>query len=59
MGVPALHARSHVKATPFSRIIAQFAEQPRNLSTIYSGPMRFDIICEDKGGRAALTRPKP
>ncbi len=24
----------------------QFAEQPRNRSTIYSRPMRFDMICE-------------
>ena len=24
----------------------QFAEQPRNRNTIYSRPMRFDMICE-------------
>ena len=26
-----------------------FAEQPRNRSTIYSRPMRFDMICEANG----------
>jgi hypothetical protein len=27
----------------------QFAEQPRNRNTIYSRPMRFDMICEANG----------
>ena len=27
----------------------QFAGPPRNRSTIYSGPMRFDMICEANG----------
>ena len=26
-----------------------FAEQPRNRNTIYSWPMRFDMICEANG----------
>ena len=35
----------------------QFAEQPRNRSTIYSRPMRFDMICEANGIEHRLTRP--
>jgi len=35
----------------------QFAEQPRNRNTIYSRPMRFDIICEANGIEHRLTRP--
>ena len=27
----------------------QFAEQPRNRNTVYSRPMRFDMICEANG----------
>ena len=35
----------------------QFAEQPRNRNTIYSRPMRFDMICEAIGIEHRLTRP--
>jgi transposase InsO family protein len=35
----------------------QFAEQPRNLNTIYSRPMRFDMICEANGIEHQLTKP--
>ena len=35
----------------------QFAEQPRNRNTIYSRPMRFDMICEANGIEHRLTRP--
>ena len=35
----------------------QFAEQPRNRNTIYSRPMRFDIICEANGIEHRLTKP--
>jgi transposase InsO family protein len=35
----------------------QFAEQPRNRNTIYSRPMRFDIICEANGIEHRLTNP--
>lgn len=33
----------------------QFAEQPRNRNTIYSRPMRFDMICEANGIDHQLT----
>lgn len=35
----------------------QFAEQPRNRNTIYSRPMRFDMICEAKGIEHLLAKP--
>lgn len=35
----------------------QFAEQPRNRNTIYSRPMRFDMICEANGIEYRLTKP--
>ena len=35
----------------------QFAEQPRNRNTVYSRPMRFDLICEAKGIEHRLTKP--
>ena len=35
----------------------QFCEQPRNRNTIYSRPMRFDIICEANGIGHRLTKP--
>ena len=35
----------------------QFAEQPRNRNTIYSRPMRFDMICEANGIEHRLTKP--
>ena len=35
----------------------QFAEQPRNRSTAYSRPMRFDMICEANGIEHGLTKP--
>ena len=35
----------------------QFAEQPRNRNTVYSRPMRFDIICEANGIEHRLTKP--
>ncbi len=35
----------------------QFAEQPRNRNTIYSRPMRFDMICEASGIEHRLTKP--
>jgi hypothetical protein len=35
----------------------QFAEQPRNRNTIYSRPMRFDMICEANGIEYRLTMP--
>ena len=35
----------------------QFAEQPRNCDTIYSRPMRFDMICEGNGIEHRLTKP--
>ncbi len=35
----------------------QFAEQPRNRKTIYSRPMRFDMICDANGIEHRLTKP--
>lgn len=35
----------------------QFVEQPRNRNTIYSRPMRFDMICEANGIEHRLTKP--
>jgi hypothetical protein len=35
----------------------RFAEQPRNRNTIYSRPMRFDMICEANGIQHRLTKP--
>ena len=35
----------------------QFAEQPRNRNTVYSRPMRFDMICEANGIEHRLTKP--
>ncbi len=35
----------------------QDAEQPRNRNTIYSRPMRFDMICEANGIGHRLTKP--
>jgi len=35
----------------------KFAEQPRNPNTIYSRPMRFDMICEANGIGHRLTKP--
>ena len=35
----------------------QFAEQPRNRNTIFSRPMRFDMICEANGIEHRLTKP--
>ena len=35
----------------------QFAEQARNRNTIYSRPMRFDMICEANGIEHRLTKP--
>ncbi len=35
----------------------QFAEQPCNRNTIYSRPMRFDMICEANGIEHRLTKP--
>jgi IS30 family transposase len=35
----------------------QFAEQPRNRNTIYSRPMRFDMICEANEIEHRLTKP--
>jgi transposase InsO family protein len=35
----------------------QFAEQLRNRNTIYSRPMRFDMICEANGIERRLTKP--
>jgi transposase InsO family protein len=35
----------------------QFAEQPRNRNTIYSRPMRFDMICKANGIEHRLTKP--
>jgi transposase InsO family protein len=35
----------------------QFAEQPRNRNTIYSRPMRIDMICEANGIEHRLTKP--
>lgn len=35
----------------------QFAEQPRNRNTIYSRPMRFDMICTANGIEHRLTKP--
>ncbi|SDY42032.1 Integrase core domain-containing protein [Jannaschia faecimaris] len=35
----------------------QFAEQPRNRNTIYSRPMRFNMICEANGIEHRLTKP--
>ena len=35
----------------------QFAEQSRNPNTVYSWPMRFDIICEKNGIEHRLTKP--
>jgi transposase InsO family protein len=34
-----------------------FAEQPRNRNTIYSRPMRFDMICQANGIEHRLTKP--
>ncbi len=35
----------------------QFAEQPRNRNTIYTPPMRFDMICQANGIKRRLTKP--
>ena len=35
----------------------QFAEQSRNRNTIYSRPVRFDMICEADGIEQRLTKP--
>jgi transposase InsO family protein len=35
----------------------QFAERHRNRNTIYSRPIRFDMICEANGIEHRLTRP--
>lgn len=35
----------------------QFAEQPRNRNTVYSRPMRFDMICEANEIEHRLTKP--
>ena len=35
----------------------QFADQPRNRNTVYSRPMRFDMICEANGIEHRLTKP--
>lgn len=35
----------------------EFAEQPRSRNTIYSRPMRFDMICEANGIEHLLTKP--
>ena len=35
----------------------QFAEQPRNRNTIYSRPMRFDMICKANRIEHRLTKP--
>ena len=35
----------------------QFAEQPRNGNTVYSRPMRFDMIFEANGVEHRLTKP--
>lgn len=35
----------------------QFTEQPRNRNTVYSRPMRFDMICEANGIEHRLTKP--
>lgn len=35
----------------------QFAEQPRNRTTVYSRPIRFDMICEANGIEPRLTKP--
>jgi hypothetical protein len=35
----------------------QFAVQPRNRNSIYSQPMRFDLICESNGIEQRLTKP--
>jgi transposase InsO family protein len=35
----------------------QFAEQPRNRNTIYSRPMRVDVICEANGIGHRLPKP--
>ena len=35
----------------------QFADQPRNRNTVYSRPMRFDMICDANGIEHRLTKP--
>jgi transposase InsO family protein len=35
----------------------QFVELPKNRNTIYSRPMRFDMICEANGIEHRLTKP--
>jgi len=35
----------------------QFAEQPRSRNTIYSRPMRFDMICKANGIEHSPTNP--
>jgi transposase InsO family protein len=35
----------------------RFPEQPRNRNTIYSRPMRFDMICKANGIEHRLTKP--
>ena len=43
-------------SSPMARGI-RFAERPRNRNTIYSRPMRFDMICEANGIEHRLTKP--
>ena len=47
---------SAIGSSPMARGI-QFAEQTRNRNTIYSRPMRFDMICEANGIEHRLTKP--
>ena len=37
----------------------QFADQPRNRNTVYSRPMRFDMICAANEIEHRLTTPNP
>ena len=52
-----LEAVPHQVHTIFTDNGIQFAEQPRNRNTIYSRPMRFDMICEANGIEHRLTKP--
>ena len=49
--------------TPLVRVTMargiQFAEQPRNRNTLYSRPMRFEMICEASGIEHRLTKSNP
>jgi len=52
-----LEAASYQIQTILTDYDIQFAEQPRNRNTIFSRPIRLDMICEENGIDQWLTKP--